>query len=105
MRVAIIANGKCKQFFSKLDCDLYENLSHQKVENLLENRAALVCSLEGAGFAQTAIHGLKVLLSDTGASFVPSMTFCVREMSAHLPVRLLTLSERSKRLSRQTREI
>ena len=75
MRLAVIARGQCVHEFLDLECDLFENINHEKVVSILnKSDAVLICSLEGAGFfAQEAAYlGLKIFcFPDTGASFLP----------------------------------
>ena len=76
LNVALIARGEVAKKFSDQSCKLFEELSNEEVIQLIQgSKAALICSLEGAGFFanEAAIHGLKIFcFPDTGASILPN---------------------------------
>ena len=81
IKIAIVANGKCKSKFSYNGVTLFENLDHVQMMKLIrQSKSALVCSLEGAGFfaQEAAMRELQVFcFSGTGASLIPgSLVMC-----------------------------
>ena len=98
LNIALIVRGKVAKKFSDQSCSLFEELSNDEVIQLIQgSRAALICSLEGAGFFanEAAIHGLKIFcFPDTGASMLPnSIYLCGRDDVAHASLISDTISK------------